>query len=92
MRRYLYMAALEITESDLLDAQAGVCQDELTVNIEKISTVNELNKAYKWLRNTKDQAWKPRLKEKSELLGACFDKASNMFIAAQKNAAVTAIS
>jgi hypothetical protein len=79
------MAALEITESDLLDAQAGVCPDELTVDIEKISTVNELNKAYKWLRNTKDTSWKPRLSERSKLLGAHFDEVSKIFVALPKS-------
>jgi hypothetical protein len=91
MRRYLYLAALEITESDLLDAQTEVSQDRLTVDIDKITTVNELNKAYRWLSKTKEASWKTPLKEKSDSLGAYFDKNSNTFVAAHKSAAAEAM-
>ncbi|MDR1982492.1 MAG: ERF family protein, partial [Holosporaceae bacterium] len=82
MKRYLYMNALEIVENDMLDAQAGnIREDNLKVNIESIQTVNDLNKAYKWLveNPSKDTSWRLKLKEKADQLNVIFNTDSKMF-------------
>jgi hypothetical protein len=94
LRRYLHLSALEITESDLLDAQVGGPHDELTIDIEKIQTLNDLNRVYILLQknNRKNsESLKEQFRKKAKFLGACLDKNSNTFVAAQKNTAVAAM-
>jgi hypothetical protein len=95
-KRYLYQNALDIVENDVLDAKAGTDRSltdrSLTVNeensIEKISNIQDLNKIYmnlSVLPPATDESWKRKLKQKSDALGAVFNKASNRFeLAARK--------
>ena len=57
MKRYLYLNAFEIVEDDLLDAKAGTIEtksidDKVIAEINKISTISELNSFYE--TNKKD--------------------------------------
>jgi hypothetical protein len=86
MRRYLYVNALEIVESDELDAQAGkieTCgqaEKQPTIylsDIEKVKTIDDLNRVYNCLAkncSTSKDAWKNRLKNKADCMKASFNK------------------
>lgn len=81
MKRYLYMNALEIVESDSLDATSGDNKIDYENIIGNIADVNQLNKAYQFLiENARDDSWKKRLMNKCESLNAVFNKEMNKFV------------
>jgi hypothetical protein len=71
LKRYLYQNALEIVESDQVDARVGASSVD---EIENIKDVVELNRIY-----LKYSDWKVKLKEKATKIGAAYCLSTSKF-------------
>jgi hypothetical protein len=97
-RRYAYIRAFEIQESDVLDALPETAfekPDDKNIDVEKsigtIKSISDLNNTYRFLQSLPPETkgkWGPLLQKKSEGLGAFFDKNNMTFVCPQKSNAV----
>jgi hypothetical protein len=88
MMRYLYQNALNIVESDVLDATAGTATGNTSygstaIDLGSVNTIEDLNKAFDVLhrsKKSKDTSWKRELMNKAHQLGARFDESVRRFV------------